>query len=179
MYFVGFLSSINSLHYICADSIIPVDLPVSDGYKSMTFLDSCDLKKLANQSTLLYGHILDLILSPSDQDTIVDVTISDFISDHALVKCSITFPHQEAHTPNKVQYRRYHCINMSDFSSDYEDTFFVRSPANVVGDLYEQHLHHLADVFDRQVPLVSRLTKKDSTLCIGCLIIFKIQCPKP
>ena len=39
----------------------------------MTWLDSCDLKQLVNQPTHLQGHILDLILSPSDQDTIVDV----------------------------------------------------------------------------------------------------------
>ena len=70
----------------------------------MTLLDSCDLKQLVNQPTDLHGHTLDLILSPSDQDTIVDVKICDFISDHAFVKCSIAFPPQVAHIPNKVQY---------------------------------------------------------------------------
>ena len=123
MSFVGFLSSINSLYYICGDFNIHVDVPVSDGYKFMTFLDSCDLKQLVNQSTHLHGHILDLILSPSDQDTNFD-----FVSHHALVKCSITFPHRMAHIPNKVQYRRYHCINMSDFDSDLRNTSFVKSP---------------------------------------------------
>ena len=51
----------------------------------MTCLDSCDLKQLVNQPTYLHDHILDLILSPSDQDTIVDVKICNFVSDHALV----------------------------------------------------------------------------------------------
>ena len=107
MLFVGFLSSIISSYYICGDFNIHVNVPVGDGYKFMTFLDSCDLKQLVNQPTHLHGHILDLILSTSDQDT-VDVKISDFVSDHALVKCSIAFPHQVAHIPNKGQYRRYH-----------------------------------------------------------------------
>ena len=79
----------------------------------MTFLDLCDLKQLV---THLHGHILDLILSPSDQDTNVDVKICNFVSDHALVKCSIAFPHLVARIPNNVQYRRYHHINMSDHS---------------------------------------------------------------
>ena len=83
----------------------------------MTFLDSCDLKQFVNQPTHLLGHTLDLILSPIDQDTIIDVKIGDFVSDHA-VKCSIILPHQAAHTQNKVKYRRYHRINMSDFRSD-------------------------------------------------------------
>ena len=40
MSFVGFLSSITSSYYICGDFNIHVDVPVGDGYKFMTFLDS-------------------------------------------------------------------------------------------------------------------------------------------
>ena len=82
MPFVGFLSSINSSYYICRDFNIHVDVSVGDGYKFMNFLDSCDLKQLVN-------HILDLILSPSDQDIIVDIKICDFVSDHALVNAQL------------------------------------------------------------------------------------------
>ena len=115
MSFVCFLSSINSSYHIVGDFNIHVHVPGGDGYKFTTFLDSCDLKQLVNQPTHLLGHTLDLILSPSDQDTIVDVKLCDFVSDHALVKCSIVLPHQAVHTPNKVQHRRYHCINMCNF----------------------------------------------------------------
>ena len=45
MSFVGFLSSINSSYYICGDFNIHVDVPFDDGYKFMTFLDSCYLKQ--------------------------------------------------------------------------------------------------------------------------------------
>ena len=48
------LSSINSSYYICGDFNIHVDVPVGDGYKFMTFLDSCDLKKLI---TVPYGEL--------------------------------------------------------------------------------------------------------------------------
>ena len=117
-FYVSFLSSINSSYHIFGDINIHVDVSGGDGYKFMTFLDSCDLKQFVNQPTHLLGHTLDLILSPIDQDTIIDVKIGDFVSDHALVKCSIILPHQAAHTQNKVKYRRYHRINMSDFRSD-------------------------------------------------------------
>ena len=66
MSFVGHLSSINSLYYICGDFNIHVDVPVGDGHKFITFLDSCDLKQVVDKHTHLHGHILDLILSPSD-----------------------------------------------------------------------------------------------------------------
>ena len=162
MSFVGFLSSINSSYHIFGDFNIHVDVPGGDGYKFMTFLDSCDLKQLAKQPTHLHGHTLDLILSPGDQDTIVDVKICDFVSDHALVKCSIVLPHQAAHTPNKVQYKRYHRINMSNFRSDLKNTSFVKFPANAVVDLYDQYVHYLVGVLDKHAPLISRLKKKDS-----------------
>ena len=162
MSFVGYLSSINSSYYICGNFNIHVDVPVGDGNKLTTFLDSCDLKQLVDKPTHLHGHILDLILSPSDQDTIADVKICDFVSDHALVKCSVTFPCQVAHTPNVVQYRRYHCINMSDFRLDLKNTSFVKSPADAVVDLCEQYVHDLGHVLDRHAPLVSRMIKKDS-----------------
>ena len=103
----------------------------------MTFLDSCDLKQLVDESTHLHGHILDLILSPSDQDTIANVKICDFVSDHALVKCSVAFPCQVAHTRNIVQYTRYQRINMSDFRLDLKNTSFVKSPADAFVDLYK------------------------------------------
>ena len=128
----------------------------------MTFLDSCNLKQLVNQPTHLHSHILDLILSPSVQDTMVDVKICDFVSDHALVKSSIAFTWQVAHIPNKVQSRRYHRINMPGFRPDLKNTFFVKSPADALVDLYEQYVHDLGNVFDRHAPLISRLTKKDS-----------------
>ena len=104
MSFVGFLLSINSLYYTCGDFHIHVDVPVGDGYKFMTCLDSCDFIQSLSQPTHLHSDILDYTLSLSDQDTIVDVKISYFIFDHALVKCSIAFPCQVAHIQNKVQY---------------------------------------------------------------------------
>ena len=163
MSFVGFLSSINSSYHIFGDFNIHVYVPGGDGKRFMTFLDSCDVKQFVNQPTHLHGHTLDLILSPSDQDTIVNVKIGDFVSDHALVKCSIILPHQAVHTPNKIQYRTYHLINMSNFRSELKNTSFVKSPADSVVDLYDQYVHDLADVLDKHAPLISRLKKKDST----------------
>ena len=64
MSFVGYLSAIYSLYYIYGDFNIHVDVPVGDGHKFITCLDSCDLKQLVDKPTHLHGHILHLILSP-------------------------------------------------------------------------------------------------------------------
>ena len=94
MSFGGFLPSINSSYNICCDFNIHVDVPVGDSYKFITSrdsrdkqlvnqptLDSCD-KQLVNQPTHLHGHIFYLILSPSDQDTIIDVKICNYLIMH-------------------------------------------------------------------------------------------------
>ena len=160
--FAASLDSINSSYYICGDFTIRVDVPVGVGHKFITFLDSCDLKQVVDKPTHLHGHILDLILSPSDQDTIADIKICYFVSDHASVKCTVAFPCQVAHTPNIVQYRRYHRINMSDFRSDLKNISFVKSPVDAVVEVYDQYVHDLGNVLDRHAPLISRLIKKDS-----------------
>ena len=175
MSFVGYVLSINSSYYICGDFNIHFGIPVGDGHKFFTFLDLCDMKQVVNKPTHLHGHILDLILSLSDQNTIADVKICDFVSDHALVKCTAAFPCQVAHTPNIVQYRRYHRINMSDFCSDRKNASFVKSPVDAVVDLYEQYVHDLGNVLDSHAPLISRLIKKIPQ--IGCLIIIDVQSP--
>ena len=78
------INFLKSSYYIYGDFNIHVDVPDGDGFKFMTFLDSCDLKQeTVSQPTHLHGHILHLILSPSDQDAIRDVKIGDFLSDHA------------------------------------------------------------------------------------------------
>ena len=51
---------------------------------------------------------------------------------------------------------------MSDHRSDLKYTPFVKSPVNTACALYGQYVHDLCDMHDRQVPLVSSLTKKDS-----------------
>ena len=52
---------------------------------------------------------------------------------------------------------------MSGLYSDVKYIPFVKYSDNSVGDLYEQYVHDFSDVLDRHVPLVSRLTRKDST----------------
>ena len=98
----------------------------------------------------------------------MDIKICDFVSDHALLKYTIALPRQVAHTPNIVQYIRYHHIK-SDLCSDLKNTSFVKSPAVAVVYLYEKYVHDLGNILYRPAPLISRLTK---ILQIGCLMLM-------
>ena len=118
------------------------------------------LSDTVNNTTHLHGHILDLILSPSDQDVCVHVDICEFISDHAVIKCPINFPSSLVNCQTRISYRRYHRINMSDFWSDLKEMPFEKCPGNSVSQLYNQYVHDLSRILDRHAPLVSSLKMK-------------------
>ena len=163
MSFVCFLSSGDCNYFICGDFNIHVDVPCTDSYKLESLLESCNLTQSVNNTTHLHGHILDLILSPSDQDMCVHVDVCEFISDHAVIKCAIDFPSTLANCQTRISYRRYHRINMSNFRSDLQDMPFVKCPANSVSLLYDQYVHesyHLAKSLRRQV---ERAWQKDKS----------------
>ena len=160
MSFVCFLSSVDCNYFICGDFNIHVDVPCTDSYKLESLLESCNLTQSVNNTTHLHGHILDLILSPSDQDMCIHVDICEFISDHAVIKCAIDFPSSLANCQTRIFYRRYHRINMSNFRSDLKDMPFVKCPANSVSLLYDQYVHDLSRILDRHAPLVSSLKTK-------------------
>ena len=91
-YVLCFLSSVDCNYFICSDFNIHVDVPCTDSYNLESLLESCNLTQPGNNTTHLHGHILDLILSPSDQDGCVHVDICEFISDHSVIKWAINFP---------------------------------------------------------------------------------------
>ena len=160
MSFVCFLSSVDCNYFISSDFNIHVDVPCTDSYKLESRLESCNLTQSVNNTTHLHGHILDLILSPSDQDMCVHVDVCEFISDNAVIKCAIDFPSTLANCQTRISYRRYHRINMSNFRSDLKDMPFVKCPANSVSLLYDQYVHDLSRILDRHAPLVSSLKTK-------------------
>ena len=160
MSFVCFLSSVDCNYFICGDFNIHVDVPCTDSYKLESLLESCNETQSVNNTTHLYGHILDLILSPSDQDVLVHVDICEFISDHAVIKCAIDFPSSIADCQTRISYRMYHRINMSDFWYDLKEIPFVKCSANSVSQLYDQYVHDLSRILDRHTPLVSSLKPK-------------------
>ena len=123
-------------------------------------LEPCNLRQSVNNTTHLHSHILDLILSPNDQDVCVHVDICEFISDHAVIKCAINFSSSPATCQTRISYRRYYCINMSDFRSDLKEIPFVKCPANSVSQLYDQYIKDLSCILDSHAPLVSSLKMK-------------------
>ena len=115
MSFLCFLSSSDCYYFICDDFNIHADVPCTDSNKLESLLESCNLTQSVNNTTHLHSHILDLILSPSDQDVGIHANICDFISDHAVIKCAIDLVSSLVNGQTRISYRRYDRINISNF----------------------------------------------------------------
>ena len=102
MSFVCFLSSVDCNYFIYSGFNIYVNVTCTDSYKLESLLESCNLTQSVNNTTHLHGHILDLILSPSDQDVCMYVDICEFISDHAVIKYAIDFPSSLANCQTRI-----------------------------------------------------------------------------
>ena len=67
-------------------------------------------------ATHLHGHILDLVLTPTDASGISNVEVADFISDHAPVLAQLDSVLPPSHKKKMVTYRRYHKIDLGQFA---------------------------------------------------------------
>ena len=104
------------MFYICCDFNIHVDVPIGDSHKFMIFFTCIFLNsRLVNLLISMVPYLISFY-PPNDRDTNFDVKIDDFISDHAIAKCSLAYP----------------CAVWSDL----KNTPFVKFPANSVFDLY-------------------------------------------
>ena len=160
LFFCGFLSSLISSFIICGDFNVHVDTYCINQRKFLNLLDTSNLAQNVNKPTHLHGHILDLILCPSDSSFVSNVTVGKMVSDHALVKCHMDFLCPAIPKVNSISYRWYHKINMQSFCEDLANTLFVTSPAITVADLNDQYITDLGGMFDRHAPLICRRAKK-------------------
>ena len=126
---IEFLSSMNSSFIICGDFNIHIDTTSRESVNFLNILDSCNITQHVHSATHLYGHTLDLSLT-SDSSLVSNVVVSDYISDHAMIKCQVETSITPNSQTNRVTYRRYHKINMDTLRNDLSTCSFVACPGD-------------------------------------------------
>ena len=157
---VEFLSSMNSSFIICGDFNIHIDTTSRDSVNSLNTLDSCNITQHVHSATHLHGHTLDLILT-SDSSLVSNVVVSDYISDHAMIKCQVETPTTAKSQANRLTYRRYHKINMDTLNNDLSNCSFVACPGDTAKKLYDQYTNDLSNLLDKHAPEVTRCLAKE------------------
>ena len=158
-----YLSSVSPSFLICGDFNIQVDTSSNDSIKFQNCLESCNITQNVQTATHLHGHILDLVLTPTDASVISNVRVAEFISDHALVLAQLDSVNRPSHKAKVVTFRRYHKIDMDSFRKDLGNSAFVKHPGDTVSVLCEQYLDDLSKLLDKYAPLVTRTFTKQAT----------------
>ena len=158
-----YLSSVSPSFLICGDFNIHVDTSSNDSIKFQNCLESCNITQNVQTATHLHGHILDLVLTPTDASVISNVRVAEFISDHALVLAQLDSVNPPSHKAKVVTFRRYHKIDMDSFRKDLGNSAFVKCPGDTVSGLCEQYLDDLSKLLNKHAPLVTRTFTKQAT----------------
>ena len=87
----GFLCSTGSSFIICSDINVLLDIECGDRSRFNDILQCCGLVQSVSGLTHLLGHTLDVLISPCDSDFVRYVSVGDFISDHAAIRCQLYF----------------------------------------------------------------------------------------
>ena len=112
-----------------------MDTSSNDSSKFQNCLESCNITQNVQTATHLHGHILDLVLTPTDASVISNVRVAEFISDHALVLAQLDSVNPPSHKAKVVTFRRYHKIDMDSFRKDLGNNAFVKRPGDTVSGL--------------------------------------------
>ena len=150
----------NSSFIICGDFNIHIDTTSRDSVNFPNTLDSCNITQHVHSATHLHGHTLYLILT-SDSSLVSNVVVSDYISDHAMIKCQVETPTTAKSQANRVTYRRYHKINMDTLRNDLSNYSFVACPGNTAKKLYDHYTNDLSNLLDKHAPEVTRCLAKE------------------
>ena len=121
-----YLSSVSPSFLICGDFNIHVDTSSNDSIKFQNCLESCNITQNVQTATHLHGHILDLVLPPTDASGISNVRVAEFISDHALLLAQLDLVNPPSHKTNVVTFRRYHKIDLDSLRKDLGNCSFIR-----------------------------------------------------
>ena len=145
---------------MCRDFNIHVDTTSSDSTKFLNCLESCNITQHVRTPTHLYGHILDLVLTPTELTVVSSVRVGGFFSDHTTVHGRLDLVSPSAPKSNTVTFRRYHKINMQSLMCNLANCSFVASPSSTVRALYEEYIRYLSGLLDKHAPTVTRTFTK-------------------
>ena len=122
----GETSSLKTIIDIYGDFNVNVDTDCMDQRNFLNLLDTSNLSQNVNKSTHLHGHILDLILSPSDSSFVSNVTVGEMVSDHVLLKCHLDFACSAISKVDSISYCKYHFLPAGWLSDSYHRAKSIR-----------------------------------------------------
>ena len=134
------------------------DVNCPDARKYRELLDSFDLKQLVSDPTHKLGHIIDHIITRSNDSIVSDISVQPIhsVSDHYPLFFSIML-RKSVHAKRKsVHVRNMKTLSISSFASELSDKLQQCALTSCVDDQTSNVFDSLKSVLDNQAPLRSR-----------------------
>ena len=117
-------------------------------------LDSFNLTQHVSEPTR-EGHILDWIITRSDDTLVTNVEVSTPIADHSSVNVLLNL--KKPPLPKKtISYRQYKKIDKEEFKLDLEQSDLIVHPADSLDELIDQYNRTLTMLIDKYAPLKTK-----------------------
>lgn len=142
---------------IMGDFNLHVNVPSKQTTDFQEILSSFDLHQHVDFPTHIYGHSLDLLISPNyGACRPTSVVASDRISDHFTIIAEMKIP-VTTHTHQKtIQYRNIKGVDVDAFKDDILNSDLLVTPRRNASDLAKQYWDTLATIFHRHAPLITK-----------------------
>lgn len=127
--------------------------------KFMDVLETFGLTQHVTVPTHQSGHILDLIITRSSNDIIInEIRPTLFLSDHCFIECNLAIP---CPFPEKkeIQFRKMKHINIEAFKSDIALSKLGSITGGTVEDLVKCYDETLTDILNRHAPLQRKVIR--------------------
>ncbi len=129
-----------------------------DSTKFSNLIDSFSLTQHVKDPTHLKGHLLDLVISNSEnEDSITSLTVHDpGISDHYAIQFELSIEKPPLPT-QKIQYRKIKAIDLDNFRKDIQNANLGSSPAMSISEAVREYNNVLKELFDEHAPLKEKV----------------------
>ena len=127
-----------------------------DSAKLLDVLHSMNLQQHVQQPTHIKGHLLDLIITRSNEDIVDTIHYHPMlISDHA----PLTFHILAAKPPavrKAISFRKIRDINLKEFEKDILESDLVTCPSDDINELVKQYNRTLTSLMEKHAPIIRK-----------------------
>ena len=99
----------------------------------------------------MHNHTLDLLITPSSFKYLSNFQSCDAFSDHLMICADLDISHPPV-IKNKIEYRKYHKIDIFLLKEDLLMSDLITSPKHTASELYHQYHYTLCFLLDKYAP---------------------------
>ena len=126
------------------------------GQKFLSLIESCDLHQHVDESTHHNGHTLDLVLSRTADNLVLDCYVSDVLSDHSAVHW-FARASRPARPRKAVTFRNLKSLDLDVFVTDLLNLQLFTAETDDVTTLLEWYNDGLTSVLNKHAPTQKRV----------------------